>query len=778
MINAILRGKPDAGNPHVRFDEGEVASVKPRRGSLLYKVSEMRMATMAVAAVVLSGCADGRRLESPPAGVFVRNAAPTVPSAWAPKKILGKDLHPMVRGPYFWTDDWKDCPDDLPFFRDVTVQYPVSVGVSEWSRRNRRYVPVKSPRPDVTYTIEDMLRRAEPSLSIRSRMRPDLPFMLVQHDGRPPFFLRDGYANDREGYAKWLKANPNFIGYLTFSEFESDLYNYRRTMKAMEDSPAKARLLGNFPLDARPGREELFRMLALAKRRFDGLLFGDGSRQWMMNSLECSLAHVYAAKGGAAGLMYEAELGTTSGPWAFGTAFTRGAARQFDIPWAWYGAHLVGGFDRAGNKAGGELEWPGSFVGYQKHALRPAVPDKGSGRSLLRRQFAYGMLAGANFLIPENFHFFMFGEKDGKKTASPYARDISAAYEWALEHDRGTPYTPVALLFSIDDPFDRHGYSVGNRDPFSMNAFAFTLVPTKEKDHYRLSDRKKGDLGCLWNSEFGEIWDALSPDAGQPTDAFRKALRNYRAAFLVGAYDRKNLDCDALREYVRDGGTLFVSADQVEDGLVSREMAGVGFTSGRKDAGRSFTDAKGAKVDDLAETYTVWEAAPDATARPLLLAESGVPLAFAHDFGKGRVVTVAVKRMLPDGIWDTVDGVDTPASKVWTKAQHAIASGEQTFPIVRHLLRQVQAETMPFEIRGNCQWGVNFVEGVRGQVLGVRDRGRWLVWLINNNGVTKFVGEPEEFDFDRTAHVTVVSKLTGEAKSVTIEPGATAFVEF
>ena len=38
MTNAILRGKPDAGNPHVRFDEGEVASAKPRRGSLLYKV--------------------------------------------------------------------------------------------------------------------------------------------------------------------------------------------------------------------------------------------------------------------------------------------------------------------------------------------------------------------------------------------------------------------------------------------------------------------------------------------------------------------------------------------------------------------------------------------------------------------------------------------------------------------------------------------------------------------------------------------------------------------
>ena len=52
MTNAILRGRSYAGNPHVRFDEGEVASypptvgrpegvamrgAKPRRGSLLYR---------------------------------------------------------------------------------------------------------------------------------------------------------------------------------------------------------------------------------------------------------------------------------------------------------------------------------------------------------------------------------------------------------------------------------------------------------------------------------------------------------------------------------------------------------------------------------------------------------------------------------------------------------------------------------------------------------------------------------------------------------------------
>ena len=43
MTNAALRGKPDAGNPHVRFDEGEVASAAtPRRGSLLYKTEFLR----------------------------------------------------------------------------------------------------------------------------------------------------------------------------------------------------------------------------------------------------------------------------------------------------------------------------------------------------------------------------------------------------------------------------------------------------------------------------------------------------------------------------------------------------------------------------------------------------------------------------------------------------------------------------------------------------------------------------------------------------------------
>ena len=69
MTNAALRGKPDAGNPHValsqcyggtsRFDEGEVASTAtPRRGSLLYKKIMMLIPAVMAAIAAFAGPLD------------------------------------------------------------------------------------------------------------------------------------------------------------------------------------------------------------------------------------------------------------------------------------------------------------------------------------------------------------------------------------------------------------------------------------------------------------------------------------------------------------------------------------------------------------------------------------------------------------------------------------------------------------------------------------------------------------------------------------------------
>ena len=59
MTNAILRGKPDAGKSHFRFGEGEVASAKPRHGSLLY-MPKFRLLSFACAVfAVASGYSGG-----------------------------------------------------------------------------------------------------------------------------------------------------------------------------------------------------------------------------------------------------------------------------------------------------------------------------------------------------------------------------------------------------------------------------------------------------------------------------------------------------------------------------------------------------------------------------------------------------------------------------------------------------------------------------------------------------------------------------------------------
>ena len=53
MTNAILMGKLNAGRSHVRFDEGDVASTKPRRGSLLYKSLAVTVKALALGAAMV-----------------------------------------------------------------------------------------------------------------------------------------------------------------------------------------------------------------------------------------------------------------------------------------------------------------------------------------------------------------------------------------------------------------------------------------------------------------------------------------------------------------------------------------------------------------------------------------------------------------------------------------------------------------------------------------------------------------------------------------------------
>ena len=129
MTNAILRGKPDAGNPHVRFDEGEVASAKPRRGSLLYKKLLMILSLAVLSRVGLGANAWMQEARKTPAWFTEGVMYQIQPRAFTPEGTL------------------KAAAQKLPYLKDlgVTIVYLVpvmkmdtSMDKSFWSPRQIR----------------------------------------------------------------------------------------------------------------------------------------------------------------------------------------------------------------------------------------------------------------------------------------------------------------------------------------------------------------------------------------------------------------------------------------------------------------------------------------------------------------------------------------------------------------------------------------------------------------------------------------------------------------
>ena len=76
MTNATLNGKPYAGNPHVRFEVGGSRIGKPRRGSLLYKLPEIKkLALLAFSAFMLTTNAATETVNVPADGGAVKSTS-------------------------------------------------------------------------------------------------------------------------------------------------------------------------------------------------------------------------------------------------------------------------------------------------------------------------------------------------------------------------------------------------------------------------------------------------------------------------------------------------------------------------------------------------------------------------------------------------------------------------------------------------------------------------------------------------------------------------------
>ena len=713
------------------------------------KMNGRNLLGAALSVVMLAGC------EPEDKDRIVAARGYDAPKEWAPIPVMGRTLY--MNGGFGPLQKLADAHPELEMFHHPWMEIQFEYRPDEWryiDRRVRDYKPQNaSPWTNFPSRITDVLAKSKIRrgwMEDFEKRYPDHPFSIVFWGARPHAVHSTSYDTDTEDFAKWRAAHPAFHSFVAFDEYDGDQSGLKWQIDKVGDPVRRAFLRQQYP--AEPAPEVFRRWTDLDYRKAVAFHWGCTDFYGLWSS-GLSYGHDIARKG-LKFLFYEAEHGSTASPWRWGGMYARGASRQFATPFGWYGAMFTNNTrTRDGRKVDGmngiNLSAQG-FVKWPNPDNRNVVKHLGSSRSLLRRNMTYGYLIGSIRQCVEggNGCFGAIGEDGRSWEPSVYALDQERIFRWNNRRDRGVSYAPVAFLPSLYEEYQRQGYNKYNRDKASISAFLHTLVPTPGVNHDTYCLPEKGFEGNLWNSEFGELCDVICPDCGQPTDTLAGVLRPYKAAFLIGHHSQEHCDKEALRRYVDGGGTLFCSYDQVTDGFVSAGMAGVAFGAEKTPCGAKLLDEKGRQVGTFTgdfQKYSFAKGTPNG-AVPFLTDENGTVVVWANRYGRGRVVTVAAGRMLPDDLY--------PLKISWwndARASNAIASGARTFPIIHALLRRVQDETMPIAVDGDIQWGLNKVK--RKKEKGKSDG--WLLWLINNKGVKKFALEPEEIDLAQTATVTV-----------------------
>jgi hypothetical protein len=147
-------------------------------------------------------------------------------------------------------------------------------------------------------------------------------------------------------------------------------------------------------------------------------------------------------------------------------------------------------------------------------------------------------------------------------------------------------------------------------------------------------------------------------------------------------------------------------------------------------------------------------------ATSLLADADGNVLACTNQFGKGNVILSTVRWMVPK------DDLASKRGDCLTKMVYG-----RRFPLIEFFLKEFVSETLPMEVRGDIQYGMN------------RLADGWLVYLINNKGVTKFTNKAQSLDVSKTAKVQVsLRKIRAETitelrrqEAIQVEHGSNSF---
>lgn len=603
------------------------------------------------------------------------------------------------------------------------------------AQRTRKFA---SPKDTVAFDVRTPdSRLVVKGISLPEKYRARLetaPFMVYpKHRGHIGL---DPKNVDLTGYRQLAEKYPEgFLG-TDFGEWDAMfLYRLARPYCART---RELNALGPFPCDRAGIRRNLKAFWDTAKSQMGPRIFG----------MTAAGLDSYGPEWG--GTICCAELtDNREKPYRNMVMRMRGAVRQFDVPMYIYTAYF-----RNSNTCD-------SRPARIKASNGVWGVDFGREPSLSLREHYMAYYMGNNY---QSFECQPWGQmirlEDGTLGFTGNGRAMKDVYDWyrSPKGERGESYAPILLLdegTAGHDVLDwRHVSEKMNGGPwkcsYPANDADFlekyvmeSITPYYDPDTHKPWDFTPDFSSNMRNSTLGDIFDVY---VGTPVDRRQEPTEAQLGKYpvVLALHDLRWTEslANSVKRYVANGGTFVATVAQVAPFADDPEFLGI-----------SSVGAGVADGDLLVDQVTL------AGAEVVERSAEGRPLILKKDFHGGNVVLVT--------------------SPFFRKVKDRDAVPAQLL----RLLETLQAETVPFRVKGLCEAMYNRCAD-----------GSWRVVLINNSGVQKKSNtsdDPKRPEFAAKLELTVPAGATAEeirlgaaltpcgtdAYAITVPPGEVCVVK-